>query len=379
MSRIGIDGRMMGNINGGIGRYVFELTRHILEKDSENEYFLFYNERNSNEKDINFFSSYKNLTLIKTKYRHYSFLEQLSFPRLLKKYNLDLVHFPNFNVPVFYKGKFVVTIHDVVHHKISGAKKSRLLHFAAYKKVINFAAKNSQKIITVSRSSAEDISSYFKVPGEKVSVIYEGSSLDPQVSESDAKKVLDKYLINKPYFLFVGVLERKKNIIGLTRGFDLFIKNFGLDMDLVIVGKADKHYPEIRHHAMDIKNKNRLVFTGFAGDNDLRALYKGAYAFVSASLHEGYGLPGVEAMNFGLPLVVSNTSVFNEIYDNAAIYFDPLDVNDIAQKMNLVVQDKLYYEKIREASLKRALIFDWDKAAKETLEVYNQSLSAPKI
>jgi glycosyltransferase involved in cell wall biosynthesis len=216
---------MMGNVHGGIGRYVFELCKNILEQDKQNEYFLFYNEKSASEKELAFLDSFENATLIKTRFWHYSFSEQISFPRLLKKYRLNLVHFPNFNVPVLYKGKFVVTIHDVIHHKISGAKKSRLLHFAAYKKVINFAAQKSEQIITVSRASAGDIASYFQVPSEKISVIYEGSSLKTEVSEKEVNRTKEKYLLSRPYLLFVGVLERKKNVISLTRGFDLFIKN----------------------------------------------------------------------------------------------------------------------------------------------------------
>ena len=142
-------------------------------------------------------------------------------------------------------------------------------------------------------------------------------------------------------------------------------------MDMVVVGKADSHYPEIRHKALDIKHSDRLVFTGAVDDRELRALYKGAYAFVSGSLHEGFGLPGVEALGFGLPLLVSNTPVFNEIYDNAAIYFNPLDPEDIGEKMNLMVRDGQFYQQLQQKSFERSQLFDWNKSALETLGVYN--------
>jgi glycosyltransferase involved in cell wall biosynthesis len=270
-----------------------------------------------------------------------------------------------------YKKPFVVTIHDMVHHKIGGAKKSHFLHFLAYKKVIQNAAEKSQKIITVSEASKRDIAKFLQIPDDKIRVIYEGSSLDADVNENLVEKVKKSYLITRPYFLFVGVLERKKNLVNLTRGFDYFLQKYKANMDMVVVGKADSHYPEIRHKALDIKHNDRLVFTGAVDDWELRALYKGAYAFVSGSLHEGFGLPGVEALGFGLPLLVSNTPVFNEIYDNTAIYFNPLDPEDIGEKMNLLVRDGQFYQQLQQKSFERSQLFDWNKAAEETLQIYS--------
>jgi glycosyltransferase involved in cell wall biosynthesis len=261
----------------------------------------------------------------------------------------------------------------MVHHKISGAKKSHLLHFMAYKKVIQNAAQKAQKIITVSEASKKDIADYLQATPEKIRVIYEGSSLKIEVEPSIVERVKKSYLISRPYFLFVGVLERKKNVVNLTRGFDYFLQKYKANMDMVIVGKSDPHYPDIKHHALDIKHTNRLVFTGAVDDFELEALYKGAYAFVSASLHEGFGLPGVEALGFGLPLLVSNTSVFNEIYDNAAVYFNPLDPEDIGEKMNLLARDSQFYEQLSRKSFERAQLFDWEKAARETLGVYQEA------
>lgn len=371
---IGIDGRLLGKKNGGIGRYTLELAKNILAIDKENRYSLIYNRKDADMADLQSLYQFKNLKLIPTAARHYSIAEQTSFLRLLNKQNFDLVHFPNFNVPLWYEKPFVVTIHDAVHHKIGGAKKSHFLHFLAYKKVIANAAKKSKKIITVSDYSKSDIVKIFEVPPEKVVRIYEGTSLATEVDSATVEKIKKKYLLHNPYFLFVGVLERKKNLVSLTRGFDQFIIKYGLEMDLVVVGKADSHYPEIKHHALDIKNNNRLVFTGYVEDADLSALYRGSYAFASSSLHEGFGLPGVEAMKFGLPLMVSNIEVFNEIYDNAAVYFNPLDPDDIAEKMFLLAHDQQFHRQLAINSLKRSEFFDWKTTAEETLKVYKEAL-----
>ncbi len=373
--RIGLDLRLYGTEHGGIGRYCQELFPRILALDQGNKYFLFVNKKQMAPETIVALEKYPSIKLIHTNSRHYSFGEQTSFLRQLNKCNLDLAHFPNFNLPIFYKRPFVVTIHDMVHHKISGAKKSHYLHFLAYKKVIESAAKNAKKIITVSEASKKDIASYLQIPSGKIQVIYEGSSLNNDIANEKVTEVKNRYLIQKPYFLFVGVLERKKNLVNLTRGFDYLIQKYKVDMDFVVVGKSDPHYPEIKHKALDIKNSGRLIFTGTVDDRELSALYKGAYGFVSASLHEGFGLPGVEALSFGLPLLVSNIEVFNEIYDNAAIYFNPLDPEDIGEKMHLLSRDSQFHQQLQTRSLERSIFFSWDKTARETLVVYGQILN----
>jgi glycosyltransferase involved in cell wall biosynthesis len=202
--------------------------------------------------------------------------------------------------------------------------------------------------------------------------------LDP-VDQEHVARIKQRFLLERPYFIFVGTLERKKNIVTLTKAFDLFIEKTKLDLDLVIAGKGDKHYPDIKFQALEIKHRNRLVFTDFVSNDDLAALYQGAYAFISASLHEGFGLPGVEAMQFGLPILASNTEVFNEVYDNAGIYFDPLDINDIAEKMALVARDPQFHRQLQQKSLDRGQLFDWDKPAEQTLAVYESILKHSKM
>ncbi len=365
---------MMGNSHGGIGRYVSQLVFNLLEIDRQNSYILFYHPEFLESKDRESLEKYINVKMVAAPFRHYSVGEQLRLPGLLNKYPVELMHFPNFNVPILYKRPFVVTIHDVIHHVVGGAKKTHWLHFQAYKKVIEHAAVASKKIITVSEHSKNEIKNILQVEGEKIAVIYEGSFLRADVTAENAASVKSSYRLHRPYFLFVGVLQRNKNLIQLTRGFDAFLKKYRLEMDLVIVGKSDPHYPDIKHHAMDIQHKEHLVFTGYVDDFTLSALYRGAHAFVSASKYEGFGLPGVEAMQFGLPLVVSNIGVFNEIYDNAAIYFDPENLDDIADKMALVAKDSQFYGQQQQKSLQRSSMFDWHKTATATLQLYEDSI-----
>lgn len=366
--KIGFDFRMGGSINAGIGRYSFELLQALLRQNQQHEFVVFYNEFNVNIRDLEVLQKLK-VQLVKANFRHYSYSEQFAYPKLLNSYGLDLMHFPNFNVPIFYKGDYVVTIHDMVHHKISGHKKSRYYKFLAYKFIINRAAQKALKIITITEAAKKEIIEFLSVPADKVEVIYEAPP--EQIEEaSDFSELKKAYLLNKPYLLFVGSLERKKNVIKLCQGFDILLDKYKYDLDLVIAGKVDPHYPEIRTQALAIKHHDNLVFTGYVTNSDQITLYKNAFAFVTASLHEGFGLPGVEAMQYGIPVLAANTEVFNEVYDNAAIFFDGSDPADIAEKIHLLISDQPFYESMQKKSVERASIFSWQKAAKQTLELY---------
>ncbi len=369
--RIGFDFRLGGNINAGIGRYSFELLTHMLDQNTGDQFVVFYNANNVDEKDLDVLEN-KGAKLISTTIAHYSFAEQLLFPRLLSKHDLDLMHFPNFNIPVRYKGDFVVTIHDMVHHKISGKVRSRAWKFYIYKYIIQTAANRAKKIITITDAAKKDIVKYLQVPEDKVEVVYEAPA-SHNIRVVDVEGVKKKFLINKPYFLFAGTLERKKNVPMLAKAFDLFLNKYRYDMDLVIAGKVDKFYPEIKNQILDIEHWDHLILTGYVTDEDQAALYQGAFAFVTASMHEGFGLPALEAMKYGVPVLAANTPVFNEVYDNAAVYFDGADVEDIADKMRFIATDTPYYEQMQQKSLQRSVMFDWNEAAEQTLRIYHES------
>ncbi|HMQ01895.1 MAG TPA: glycosyltransferase family 1 protein, partial [Candidatus Doudnabacteria bacterium] len=363
---IGFDFRMGGSINAGIGRYSFELLCGLLSQNkSGHKFVVFYHEHNNSPEDIKKLEQL-GAELVPANFRHYSFGEQLLFPRLLAKFKLDLMHFPNFNVPILYRSPYVVTIHDLVHHKLSGHKKARYWKYLAYKFIINRAINNARRVITITEAARQEIQEHFPKAREQLTVIYEAPT---RYSEQgvDFEKIAKQFLLERPYLLFVGTLERKKNTVLLAKGFDRFISKYKYDIDLVIVGRDDPHYPEIRSEMLMIKHADNLVFTGFVADSVQATLYKNAFAFITASLHEGFGLPGLEAMEYGVPVLAANTPVFNEVYDNAAIFFDATNSEDIADKINLLVSDQPFYEEMQKKGLHRSNQFDWRLTAKKTL------------
>lgn len=366
--KIGVDFRMAGVFNSGIGRYVLELLKQELKQAAGDRFVIFYHPDDSDSADLARLKKFSNVSFVPVPIRHYSLAEQTRLAKILRAHKLDVVHFPNFNVPISYPGPFAVTIHDLVHHKLKGHKKVFPWAFWAYKFVIGHAARRAKAVIAVSQASKNDIEKFLGTPAEKIKVIYEGSSLMPQ-SPQAVKAVKDKYFISRPYFLFVGTLERKKNIPWLAQGFNQFLQSTGLDMDLVIAGKADPHYPNIRPQALSMARPGHLVFTDFVSDAELAALYQGAYAFVNPSSLEGFGLPGIEAMSFGRPLVVANCEVFNEIYDNAALYFEPDKLSDLVSQLQLIARDKQFYLQMQKTSHSRAAYFSWEKAAEQTLNL----------
>jgi glycosyltransferase involved in cell wall biosynthesis len=239
--------------------------------------------------------------------------------------------------------------------------------------VLNSAARDSKRIITVSQFSKKEIVEVLKVPAYKIDVIYE-AAVPQAANESEVIAARQHYGITKPYIIFIGVLERKKNLLALAQGFDVLKEKYQLNIQLVIVGKKDMHYPEITPAVKSVTYGKDIIITGMVSDKEKFALLKGARAFVSASLFEGFGLPGLEAMSMGLPLVVSNTEVFNEVYDNGAIYFDALDPQDIAQKIHFLLNDEKYRSQVANNAYMRAQIYSWQKAAQQTQETYAKAV-----
>ncbi|HEV8601036.1 MAG TPA: glycosyltransferase family 1 protein [Patescibacteria group bacterium] len=368
--KIGLDLRMVSG-GSGISRYISQLTQNILTLDKTNKYVLLFNQIDQETKKT--YEPYGH-EMIGTGIAHYSFAEQSRLPGILNRLNLDLVHFRHFNVPLFYKKPFVVTIHDLTHTQIPGRKKSHFFHRLAYNAVINNAVKSSKKIIAVSKATKAEVFKYFEIPEDKIEVIYEAADAKYKVmnKETAFAQVSNRYGLKKPFILYVGDWRRYKNLPLLAEAFDrLIFKHF--DYDLVLAGKPDPFYPEISKQVFSIKNANRVKAIGRVPEEDLPFLYNACSLFVLPSMAEGFGLTALEAAACGVPIACSDIPALREVLGQGAEYFDPLNLDNVTDVLEDLLSNLPRLEELANLALKRAAVFTWKKAAQETISLYEHA------
>lgn len=373
--RIGIDARFFGAIGKGLGRYTQKLIENLEKADKTNQYFIFLREENFND----YIPRNKNFHKILADYRWYTLSEQISMPRLLNKYNLDLVHFPHFNVPLFYKKPFIITIHDLIllhFPTIRGTTLNPLfywLKYAAYKIVIRSAIKRAKKIIAVSNFTREDILKSYNVAENRIAVTYEAGDLTGEIKEIGkignigGDIILKKYGIIKPYILYVGNAYPHKNLEALVLAFEIFNKDNNRQM--VLVGKEDYFYQRLKKFAESRKIKD-IIFAGFVPDSELNAVYKNSSLYVFPSLYEGFGLPPLEAMARGIPVASSNHPCMKEILQNSAYYFDASRPENIAKAIGILLNNRGLRKELIKKGYEQVKKYSWEKMARETLKIY---------
>jgi alpha-1,3-rhamnosyl/mannosyltransferase len=304
----------------------------------------------------------------------YGIREQWEIPRLARK--ADLLHCPHYNIPYFYGGAIVVTIQDLTHLLHPDFVPHRAAyHYARF--MLGAAASRARKIITISQFSKNAICSELEVPEDKVRVIYR--SLSPrydhlQVSSDPAR--LAALGINSPYILFVGVLKPHKNVHGLIRAFSMIPPHKRDDYQLAIVGKKDRAYPSLLRLRKELALERQVIFTGQVSQNDLHLLYSGATVFVLPSLNEGFGVPALEAMAYGIPVVASNNSSLPEVVGNAGLLVDPDDGGAIANALERLLSDADLRQQLSRRGEERARLFSAREAALKHLELYREVLRA---
>lgn len=374
--KIGIDARMYGLKHAGIGRYVENLVKNLLVVDKSNEYVLLIRKADVEKCTMD---SVK-CKIVVAEARHYSVKEQLLFPYILEKEKLDLVHFPHFNIPLFYPGKFVVTIHDLLWHETKGRDVTTLpsylygIKYAGYRLVFANAVKRAQKLFVPSKWVKKKLISKYNIHSDKVIVTYEG--VDGKYIESrglkvDGREVLEKYGVTKPFFIYTGSAYPHKN---LSRLLDAVKKVSRNKIQLAIVSTRDVFWEKLEGEVREKDLRNEVKLLGFVPDADLKVLYQEALAFVFPSLSEGFGLPGLEAMASGCPVVSSNAGSLPEVYADAAVYFDPSSVDDITKNLQLIMNNEQLRNDLRKKGLEQAKKYSWKKMARETLIVYEQCL-----
>lgn len=368
VKRIVIDARLSGLEHAGIGRYVQALTESLESQKSKI--------KNQKLEIIKFSSEIK----------HYSLAEQLLLRSSLLKLHADLVHFPHFNVPVFYNMPFVVTIHDLLWHEQVGMNVTTLpawlygLKYFGYRLVLRHAIMASKAIIVPSQWVSKKIIDRFPSVKEKICVIYEGVSGPYQEYPSAQKDtplaakdriLLKRFgLMEQRYLIYTGSLYPHKNV---SLVLDILLKFPTLRFVVACARSVfwERFKEEVRERGLE----KQVVLAGFVPDEELVVLYRHALAFVFPSKSEGFGLPGLEAMAAGCPVISSNAGALPEIYGEAVEYFDPNRKEELIKKIERVEKEKGRREELILKGRERVKMFTWDKCARETMGVYEEIFS----
>jgi len=399
--KIGIDARFYGPKQKGLGRYLQKLVEYLEKVDLSNQYVIFLRRDNWNE----YQPSNPNFKKVLADYRWYGLPEQILMPIKIWQAKVDLMHYPHFNVPVFCCQPFVVTIHDLVLRRFPTRRASTLNPFLywlknlAYRLVVYLVIKRAKKIIAVSDYTKKDILKYFfaksesasggKIKPEKIKVVYEGAPARRDIAHRDSPlgTVLDSRTVpkglslsksglslGKPYLLYVGNAYPHKNLERLILSFKKLTEDKQMDYRLVLVGELDYFYQRLKNWSENLGFQGpKIIFTDFVSDSDLNILYQNASLYVFPSLGEGFGLPPLEAMAFGLPVVCSKATCLPEILGRAALYFDPENTEEMADKIKQVLKSQKLQEELIDQGFKRIQKYQWSKMAQETLRIYNDA------
>jgi len=376
--RIGIDARFFGPGEKGLGVYAQKLVENLekISQETDHQFFIFLRK----DRFDDFQPQNKNFHKVLADFRWYSWSEQLIYPFFLNKYKLDLMHFGHFNVPIFYRKKFIATIHDLILFHFPTFKNSTLnklyylIKLFAYRLVINSVARRAEKIIAISEFTKKDLIDNLRVAPEKIKTVYQGCNFLPKKRESNPKTILKKYGIVKPYLLYVGNAYPHKNLERLCQVFSLFQKQ-NPKASLVLAGGRDYFYQRLENWAKNQNFKN-IHFPGFIEDADLKTIYEESKMVVFPSLYEGFGFPPLEALLAGKQVASSDRTSMPEILGDSVEYFDPENSKSILKAIEKVYHNKKNgILKFRQKEIK--IKFNWNKTARETLKIY-ESVSKQK-
>ena len=365
--RIAIDARKLHDF--GIGTYIRNLLRHLSRIDQANEYVLL-----CHEPDMGVAATLgPNFRAVLERARNYSVVEQVHVPWVLMREKPDVYHAPHYVLPVAVRCRSVVTIHDCIHLMFPQYLPNRAAHAYA-RGAMWSAARRSDRILTVSEASKRDILHFFNVPPEKIAVVYNAIDerfwIEPH--EEEVERVRERFQLHQRFVLYVGGIKPHKNLVRLIEAFAELRKGEFEELKLLIIGDEISKLPALRRAVHSHKLHKHVRFLGFLPDETLAALYRLAAVFVFPSLYEGFGLPPLEAMASGTPVVTSNVSSLPEVTGDAAVLVDPHDARSIEHGIRRVLTDPALAAEMRQRGLMRAREFSWERSVRRTLEVYQK-------
>lgn len=376
---VGIDARAISNINRyrGIGRYTAHLVDSVISQANNLDFVLFgYGKtppENTMRPEIWNVVDWVEIPVSRRAKEYPSPVEYWTFANVVERSRVSLFHGIDHNLTPFLKCKSIVTVHDLILLVLRGpylGPKS-YIWITAHRK----AAQKASAVIAVSESTKKDIHRLWKISLEKIHVIYEGVSygfehIDTEVLDSH----LEKHGIQRPYFLYIGGFDPRKNIHNMLLAFKRFLQTAQSGHKFVVCGNVAGFEEYLRSETADMGLEQNIIMPGFVSDEDLRYLLSGAEALIFVSVYEGFGLPTIEAMALGTPVIASRSSSMPEILAGAGVLVDPFDPGDIAFAMLRICSDSQFRDNIAQKGLEKAMEFTWEKAASRILEIYRAVL-----
>lgn len=354
------------------GRYVERLLYYLQQIDHEHDYIVLLKPEDMNGWEV----TNPKFQKIACPYKEFTFSEQTKLYKQIKNINPDLVHFPFVQQPVRYRGRTVTTIQDLTTIRFRNPTKNWWIFTIKqqiYKWVNVYVARKSIALITPTEFVKKDIAAYAHIPLEKITVTYEAADPIPN-SPAPLENIQGHNLQKSKYIMYLGRPLPHKNLWRLIEAFALLRRQHP-DLLLVLAGKKDAAYTLIQRQAQEKGLINGVLFTGFVSEAEMKWLYLHCAAYVFPSLSEGFGLPALEATLNGAPIASSNATCLPEVYGDAAHYFNPLNVEDMAKKINDILTDEPLRQKLIAAGKKQAAKYSWKRMAEQTLAVYVKALT----
>ncbi|MCX6246589.1 MAG: glycosyltransferase family 1 protein [Bacteroidetes bacterium] len=375
--KIGIEGqRLFRNKKHGMDMVALELIRKLQETDHVNQYVIFVKPG----EDEGVLKETSNFRIEKVEGGSYPLWEQISLPAAVKKAGCDLLHCTSNTAPLYSPVPLVVTLHDIIYmesgyRRILGGSGSNYQKFGnIYRRyVVPKIIRKSRKIITVSRFEKKRIGDFFGISGDsRLAAVYNGVSehFVPVTDTKELQRVKNKYHLPDRFFFFLGNTDPKKNTKGTLRAFSDFQKQAGSDIHLVMLDFDRSELRKILESIGDPELEKKICLTGYVTNTDLPAIYSQSDVFLYPSLRESFGIPMLEAMACGVPVITSDTSSMPEVAGDAACLIDPFRPEEITAAMVRLTTDSEYREKLIESGFARAGKFSWRAMAEDVLAIY---------
>jgi glycosyltransferase involved in cell wall biosynthesis len=377
--KIGIEGqRLFRKKKHGMDMVALELIRNLQLIDTENEYFIFVKP----DEDNTVLKETSNFKIIQLDGGSYPMWEQIALPKAAKKYGCEILHCTSNTAPIFTDIPLITILHDIIYmessyYKILTGSATPYQKFGnAYRKlIVPWVVKKSDKIVTVSHFEKNRIGEFFGMKDDKrLTAIYNGVSehFKPITDEAELKRVKQKYHLPDHFFFFLGNTDPKKNTIGTLKAFSDFLKQSKSNFKLVML---DYDLNELEKLLIEIGDKDlikNIVLTGYVINTDLPAIYSLCTIFLYPSLRESFGIPMLEAMGCGVPVITSNTSSMPEVAGDAAHIINPYNPEEITQAIIKILADAPYSDMLCKKGIERNKLFSWKNMAEQVLVLYNE-------